>query len=106
MAKFLIQASYTPEGIKGLAKDKASGRKAAVEKALKSVGGKLDCIYYSFGEYDVALVADMPDAVAAAALGFSVCSSGAVRTKTTPLLTVEETDEALAKGVSYKAPGK
>jgi uncharacterized protein with GYD domain len=106
MAKFLIQAGYSPEGLKGLMKDKASGRKAAIEKALKSVGGKLDCMYYCFGDYDVLLVADVPDSVTAAAICFSVCASGLAHTKTTPLLTIDETDEALGKSVSYKAPGK
>ena len=42
MAKFLIAASYTPEGLRGLAKDKASGRRKAVHDALAALGGKLD----------------------------------------------------------------
>jgi uncharacterized protein with GYD domain len=106
MPKFLIQASYSAEGVKGLAKDKASGRKAAVANAIKSVGGTLECMYYTFGDYDVVLVADVPDAASAAAMAFSVSSSGLARTKTTPLLTIEETDKALGKTVSYKAPGQ
>jgi uncharacterized protein with GYD domain len=106
MPKFLIQAGYSSEGLKGLAKDKASGRKAAVESAIKSVGGTLEAMYYSFGDYDVVLVADMPDAASAAAMCFSVSSSGLAHTKTTPLLTIEETDKALEKKVGYKAPGK
>jgi hypothetical protein len=40
MPKYLIQGRYTPEGLKGLAKDKASGRKAAVQAAIKSLKGK------------------------------------------------------------------
>lgn len=106
MAKFLIQANYSAEGLKGLLKDKGSGRKAAVEKALKSVGGKLECMYYSFGKFDVVLVADLPDSVSAAAMCFAVCASGLAHTQTTPLLTIDETDEALGKSVGYKAPGK
>ncbi|MGE5327204.1 MAG: GYD domain-containing protein [Deltaproteobacteria bacterium] len=106
MPKFLIQASYSSEGIKGLAMDKASGRKAAVAAAIKSVGGKLECMYYSFGDYDVVLVAELPDAASAASMAFSVSSTGLAHTKTTPLLTIEETDTALGKSVSYKAPGK
>jgi hypothetical protein len=35
----------------------------------------------------------------------AVSATGLVRTKTTALLTVEETDRALAKKVSYRAPG-
>jgi uncharacterized protein with GYD domain len=106
MAKYLIQASYTAEGLKGLMKDKASGRKAAVEKALKSVKAKLEDFYYSFGDYDAVLVVDAPDNISAAAIAFAVCSSGIVRTKTTPLLSIEETDKALQKSVEYKAPGQ
>jgi uncharacterized protein with GYD domain len=41
MPKYLTLASYTAEGIKGLLKDKASGRKAAAIKAVKGLGGKL-----------------------------------------------------------------
>jgi hypothetical protein len=40
-----------------------------------------------------------------AALGSAACSSGMARTKTTLLLTVAEADEALAKQVTYRAPG-
>ena len=106
MPKYLIQASYTAEGLKGLMKDKASGRKAAVEKALGSVKAKLESFYYSFGDYDAVLVVDAPDNISAAAIAFAVCSTGVVRTKTTPLLTIEETDKALQKSVGYKGPGQ
>jgi len=106
MPKFLIQARYTTEGLKGLMKDKASGRKVAVEKALASVGGKVDCFYYSFGEHDVLLIVDGPDNVSAAAVSIAVSASGLVRTRTTPLLTIEEADEALRKSVTYRGPGK
>src|SRR5712675_1477192 len=46
MAKFLVEATYTAEGLKGLIKDTASGRKAAVVQALADVGGKLEAIYF------------------------------------------------------------
>src|SRR5688572_28632515 len=55
MPKFLIEASYTAEGLKGLMKDKAAGRTAALTAALESVGGKLDAIYWSLGDADVYL---------------------------------------------------
>jgi uncharacterized protein with GYD domain len=106
MSKYLIQASYSSEGLKGAMKDKASGRKAVIEKALASVGGKLDAMYYAFGDYDVVLIADAPDNLSVAALNLNVCSSGLARTRTTPLLTIEETDKAMQKAVSYQAPGK
>ena len=105
MPKFLVEGSYTSEGLQGLAKDKASGRQAAVEEALKSLGGKLDAVYFALGEADVYLLCECPDHVTAAALALAASSTGLVRTKTIPLLTAAETDRALAMKVGYKAPG-
>jgi uncharacterized protein with GYD domain len=105
MPKFLIEASYTAEGHKGLAKDKASGRKKAITETIEKLGGKLDAIYFCLGENDVMLIADLPDHVSAAAIGSAACASGMVRTKTTVLLTVDEADNAMSKSVAYRAPG-
>lgn len=106
MPKYMIEASYTAEGLKGLQKDKASGRRAAVSQAFEALGGKLNEIYYAFGDHDVVVIADMPDNISAVALSTAVSASGLVRTKTTPLLTVDEADKALAKSVAYRAPGR
>ena len=105
MPKFLFEGSYTPEGMKGVVKDKASGRKAVVEKMLASLGGKLEGIYFAFGEDDVFVLADLPDSVSAAALSMTIASSGALKGKTIPLLTVEEIDQAIGKTVTYRPPG-
>jgi uncharacterized protein with GYD domain len=106
MAKYMIQAAYTAGGLKGLMKDKASGRKAAVTKAVEAAGGKMEAIYYSFGKADVVLIVDLPDNSTAAAFALTASATGLVRCTTTPLLTIEEADRALTKKVAYKAPGK
>jgi uncharacterized protein with GYD domain len=105
MPKFLIEASYTAEGLRGLAKDKASGRQAVVKEALASVGGKLDAAFFALGDTDVYILCDCPDHVSVAALSLAVSASGMVRTKTIPLMTVEEADRALAMKLDYHAPG-
>ena len=105
MAKYLVQAAYSAEGLKGLQKDKASGRKQAVTKAVEGLGGKVEAMYFALGEHDVLLIVDMPDVISGAALGLRVSATGLVRTKTTSLLTIEEADRALAKTVDYRAPG-
>ena len=105
MPKFLIECSYSPEGLKGLAKDKLSGRQAALKEALAAVGGKLDGIYCALGEADVYVFCECPDHVSVAALAMAASSTGFVRTKTIPLMTVEETDRALAMKIGYRAPG-
>ena len=106
MPKYLVEASYTDEGLKGLIKDKATGRAAAVQKAAQSLGGKLDAIYYTFGDKDVVIILDLPDNVTAAGFAINAASSGLVRLKTTPLLTVEDVDNAVGKNVQYRAPGR
>jgi uncharacterized protein with GYD domain len=106
MPKYLIQGSYTPEGLKGLAKDKASGRKAAVQAAMKNLKGKVESIYFTLGSDDVVLIVEAPDNVAVVALSLSVRSAGLVNIRTTPLLTVEEVDRALALPSKYRAPGQ
>ena len=106
MPKFMIQASYSADGLKGLQKDKASGRRAAVSNAVEGLGGKLDAVYYAFGEDDAIAILDLPNNVSASALSLAISAAGLVRTKTTVLMTVEETDEALQKSVSYRAPGR
>jgi uncharacterized protein with GYD domain len=102
--KYLVSGSYQSDGVKGLVKEGGSGRKAAVTKMIESLGGKVEGFYYAFGQTDVFVIIDVPDAVAAAALSMAVNASGVVRTTTTPLLTVEEMDAASKKTVSYQAP--
>jgi uncharacterized protein with GYD domain len=105
MPKFMLIASYTHEGTKGLAKEGGTARRAAAAKAVESVGGKLDAFYFAFGEDDVFAVFDVPDAAAAAALSVSVGQTGAVTGRTILLMTPEEMDAALKKTVQYRAPG-
>lgn len=106
MPKYLIEVSYTVDGLKGLHKDKASGRLAAVKQSLKAVDGKLEALYWCLGEQDCIAIADVPDATTAAALGLAISASGAARTKTTLLLSAAEMDAAIEKNVAYRAPGR
>lgn len=105
MPKFLFECSYSSDGLRGLTKDKAAGRQAAVKELFASVGGKLDGIYFALGEADVYILAEFQDHVSAAAAALAASSSGLVHTKTIPLMTVEETDRALNMKTAYRAPG-
>ncbi|HEX7967957.1 MAG TPA: GYD domain-containing protein [Stellaceae bacterium] len=106
MPKYMIHAAYTAEGLKGLQKDKGSGRREVINAAISALGGKLEGFYFAFGEDDVVSIADMPDNMSMAALAVAVSASGLVRTKVIPLLTAEEVDKALQKSVNYRAPGR
>ncbi|MFF4491222.1 GYD domain-containing protein [Streptomyces sp. NPDC001544] len=105
MPKFLIQATYTPEGTKGLLREGASGRRAAVEQVVTGLGGKVEAVYYAFGQDDIVLIIDLPDAVSMAAVSLTVKASGGLQTRATPLLGVDEIDEATRRQVDFRAPG-
>jgi uncharacterized protein with GYD domain len=99
MPKYLIEVNYTADGLRALQKDSAAGRKAAVTKAVTGLGGKIESFYFAFGEHDIIAIVDLPDSASAAALALASSATGRVRTKTTALLTMEETDAALKKRV-------
>jgi uncharacterized protein with GYD domain len=97
MPKYLLTASYSAEGLRGLQKDKASGRVRAATAAIEAAGGKVEWFYYAFGEDDVVGIVDYPDNVSAASLSLAVSASGLVRTRTTALMTVDEVDRSRKK---------
>lgn len=105
MPKYLLETSYTADGVKGLIAKGGSARRAAAEAAVASVGGTLDAYYFTFGDTDAVLIVDVPDNATAAALALAVSASGAVTVRTTVLLTPEELDAAAKKRVSYTPPG-
>ncbi len=107
MARFLFQATYSTDGIKGVLKEGGTGRRTAIEAAVKSLGGKLEAVYYAFGETDVYVIVDGLDNATAAAFSMGVGSTGSLsRIKTTVLMTPEDIDQAAKKTLSYRAPGR
>jgi uncharacterized protein with GYD domain len=105
MPKFLITASYTPEGAKGLLKEGGSSRRAAVQKLLETVGGKLEAFYFALGHEDAFVIVDVPDNAAVVAVSLAVNASGAVRISTTPLIAPDDLDAASKKSIGYRPPG-
>lgn len=105
MPKYLIKASYTAEGAKGLLKDGGSKRRENADQALRSAGAKMEAFYFAFGDTDAFVIVDAPDHASVSAASLAINASGAVRTETVVLLTPEEIDQAVKKTVTYRAPG-
>jgi uncharacterized protein with GYD domain len=105
MPKFMIKASYTAEGARGLLKEGGTARRAAVQKIIEGIGGKVEAFYFAFGEDDAYVITDLPDTASGLAVSLAVNASGAVRLSTIPLITPEEIDAAAKKSVQYRAPG-
>ena len=105
MPKYLFAASLTQSGVQGVLKEGGTGRRNAVQKTAESVGGTVEAFYFAFGDSDVYVLIDVPDAAAAAAVSMTTTASGAVRVNTTVLITPEEMDEVRSKSVQYRPPG-
>ena len=75
MAKYLVVATYTAEGAKGVLKDGGSKRRQAAEAALKSVGGKVEAFYFAFGDEDAYVLIDAPDNASVAAASLTIGAS-------------------------------
>jgi len=105
MPKYLTRVSFTREGVKGLQKEKATHRKQAVAKLVESAGGKLEAFYFAFGQDDGIAIYDLPDNVTAASFSIASNAAGQVHLSITPLLTVEEMDQAIDKSAKLHPPG-
>ena len=105
MPKFMIKASYTAEGARGLIKEGGSSRRAVVEKLVQGLGGRVEAFYYAYGDADAYIITELPDASVGLAISLAVNASGAVRLSTIPLITPEEMDAVAKKTVAYRAPG-
>jgi uncharacterized protein with GYD domain len=106
VAKYLVIASYTADGMKGVIDKGGSARREAVEKLVADLGGTVDSFYFGFGEADAYVTIELPDNVSAAAVGMTVGASGMVSCRTVVLLTPEEVDRAAQTKVTYRPPGK
>ena len=108
MALYMTQFSYTGEAWTALTKQPAD-RRAGLQALFDRLGGRLIELYYSFGDYDGVVLFEAPDDTAAVASLVAVLGPGHVKAiKTTKLLSVEDTMEALqrAGGLSYAGPGR
>ncbi len=106
MPKYMIRASYTVDGVKGLLKEGGSGRRAAIEKTVASAGGSLEGMYFAFGKDDVFVITDLPNNEIAAAIALTVGATGTVSTETTVLLTPEQIDAAVKQSVAFRPAGR
>jgi uncharacterized protein with GYD domain len=104
MAKYLVIANYSADGIKGVLKNGGTARADAVRQSAEGLGGSLERFYFAFGGEDAYVIVDMPDNASVAALAMTAASSGQVGVRTVVLLTPGEVDEAAKRQVTYKPP--
>ena len=107
MPHYLFQAAYTPEAWAAMTKN-PQDRSQSVGRVIEELGGRVESMYMTFGEYDALVIAEMSDNTTAAALAMRAAAAGHVKAlKTTPLLTVAEAVDAMGRGgaVDFPVPG-
>ena len=104
MPKYLVQGSYTDQGLKGLQKEGGSKRRVMVEKLAEAMGGKLEVFYYAFGSDDFVIILDLPGNIEMAATAIVAQASGMVKSRVTVLMAPEEVDQAVQRKVDFRPP--
>jgi uncharacterized protein with GYD domain len=106
MSKYMIKASYSPEGIKGVMAKGGTARAAAIETLVAGVGGSMESFYFAFGSDDVYVIVDAPSHEAMAAVAGRVTGTGVLSNyQTVVLLTADQIDAAANLPVDYTPPG-
>ena len=104
MPKYLVQGSYTDQGLKGLLKEGGSKRRVMVEKLAEEMGGKLEVFYYAFGSDDFVIILDLPGNIEMAATAIVAQASGMVKSRVTVLMATEDVDQAVQRKVDFRPP--
>ena len=108
MPLYMTQVAYTPQAWAALTK-KPENREEVFRGLVQKLGGRLVSFYNCFGEYDIVAIYEAPDETTAAAVILAAVSPGHLKaTKTTTLMTTEQTMEAMRKAgaQTYRAPGQ
>ncbi len=93
----ILLACYAPHAVKGLIG--GSDREAAVNALLASVGGKLESLMFTRGEYDIAAIVELPDLSTGVGLTMAIQASGAF----TKMTVLEELDMVPVIAAAQKA---
>ncbi len=105
MPKYLVKASYTTEGAKGVQSGGGTSRRDAVARMAEGLGGSLESFYFAFGDTDAYVVLDLPDNRTAAAASIAVNTAGGAASEVVVLLAPEDVDAAAEISVDYRPPG-
>jgi uncharacterized protein with GYD domain len=98
MPLYMYEAAYTAESLAAQLKNPQNRADAVGRAACEAVGGKLVGSWYCFGDYDLIIIADVPDNESMAAIALAIASGGAVKSaKTTVLMSGAEAVAGLKK---------
>ena len=96
MPIYMYQAAYTPESWAAQLKNPQNRIETVGRQACEAVGGKLVGGWYCFGDYDLVIIADVPNNQAMTAIALGIAAGGAIKaSKTTVLMSGSEGVEGM-----------
>lgn len=107
MPTYMVQASYSSAAWNKLVQ-RPENRMEALTPVVERLSGRIVAWYYTFGDYDVVVIFEVPGNINAAAFSMAIAGSGAVKEfKTTVLISPDDGFDAmlLAQGAGYRPPG-
>ena len=100
MAHYMVQASYAQEALQRLVANPGPGG-TAMKQAAEKFGGKVEATYFTFGDYDILVILQLPDHITIAQAVMGVRARGGVtRLKTTVLIPPEDAVEGMKRAAS------
>ncbi|MFC0005611.1 GYD domain-containing protein [Micromonospora siamensis] len=105
MAKFLLTATYTVQGVKGLRQDGGTRRAEIVTSMIENAGGSVEALYFAFEEHDSYVLCDLPDQQTAVSIALAIRAAGGLDLRVTPLMTPADVDQVMQLRVAYEPPG-
>jgi uncharacterized protein with GYD domain len=107
MPLYMYQAAYTAESLAAQLKNPQNRVEAVGKAACEAVGGKLIGGWLCFGDYDLVIIADVPNDESMSAIALAISAGGALKAgKTTKLMTgaqgVEDMKKAEAVAKVYR----
>jgi uncharacterized protein with GYD domain len=101
MPLYMYQAAYTPDSWAAQLKNPQNRAETVGRAVCEAAGGKCLGAWYCFGEYDLVLIAEMPNAESMAAIALAVGAGGALKSaKTTALMSGAEGVAAMQKAAT------
>jgi uncharacterized protein with GYD domain len=88
MPTYISMLRYTQQGISAV--KNAPARVDAAKDAYKKAGGELKALYLTLGQYDLVVVAEMPNDEAVARMALALGSQGNIRSETMRAFTETE----------------
>ena len=101
MPMYMYQAAYTPESWAAQMKNPQNRVETVARQMCEAAGGKFVGGWFCFGDYDLMIIADLPDNESMAAVALAVGAGGSMKaSKTTVLMTAAEGLTALNKAAA------